>query len=102
MKLVWTEPAVASLEAIREYIAHDNAFYAALFVERLVVAGESLTEMPERGRHVPEARREHVRELLFQRYRIIYHVLRDKVEILAVVHGARDLANSEHPPWEIY
>ncbi len=102
MKLVWTEPAIASLEAIREYIAHDNTFYAALFVERLVVAGESLTEMPERGRYVPEARCEHVRELLFQRYRIIYHVLRDKVEILAVVHGARNLANSEHPPWEIY
>ncbi len=31
MKLVWTEPAVASLRAIHDYIAVDNPFYAGVF-----------------------------------------------------------------------
>lgn len=100
MRLVWTEPAVAALAAIGDYIGRDNPFYAGVFVERLILAAESLHELPERGRVVPELPRGDVRELLFQRYRIIYRLRADAVEILAIVHGARDLANVPRPPWD--
>jgi len=100
MRLVWTEPAVASLQAIRDYIAQDSAFYASLFVERLVHAAEALHDLPERGRVVPEAGTASIRELLFQHYRIIYRTHDDLVEILAIVHGARDLSLMPRPPWE--
>ncbi|MDP1697357.1 MAG: type II toxin-antitoxin system RelE/ParE family toxin [Xanthomonadaceae bacterium] len=100
MRLVWSEPAVAALAAIRDYIGRDNPFYAGVFVERLILTAESLRELPARGRMVPESTREDVRELLFQRYRIIYRLRTDGVEILAIVHGARDLTNVPRPPWD--
>ncbi len=100
MSIVWTAPAVDSLQAIHDYIAHDSAFYAALFVNRLIDAAESLDSFPERGREVPEAHDPGIRELLFQHYRIIYRPGEDATEILAIVHGARDLAMVTRAPWE--
>ena len=41
-----------------------------------------------------------IRELLFQNYRVIYRFHADLVEILAIVHGARDLSQMLRPPWE--
>jgi len=52
------------------------------------------------GRLVPEADRDDVRELILQGYRIIYRVLPECVEILAVIHGSRNLAGEEIKPWE--
>lgn len=101
MNIVWTGPAVDSLQAIHDYIAHDNAFYAVLFVNRLIDAAESLDTFPERGREVPEAGDPTIRELLFQHYRLIYRFREGDVEILAVVHGARDLANMNRSAWEM-
>ncbi len=101
MKLFWTEPAVASLSAIRDYIARDNSFYAGIFVARLIAAAESLQTLPTRGRVVPELRRDDVRELLFQHYRIIYRLDAERTEILAVVHGARDLGTLPRLPWDV-
>ena len=41
-----------------------------------------------------------IRELLFQGYRVIYRFHTDLVEVLAIVHGARDLSRMPRPPWE--
>ena len=100
MNIVWTEPAVDSLQAIHDYIARDNAFYAGLFTQRLIEIAESLQDLPERGRLVPEAGNADMRELLFQHYRIIYRLRAEIIEILAIVHGARDLSLLPRPPWE--
>lgn len=100
MDIVWTEPAVDSLQAIHDYIAHDSTLYAALFTNRLIDAAESLLVFPERGREVPEAGHAGVRELLFQNYRVIYRPQGEVIEILAILHGARDLTTMHRPPWE--
>ena len=60
MRLEWTEPAVNSLQAIHDYIARDQPFYAARFVDRLTVAAERLVDFPDIGRHVPEADAEEI------------------------------------------
>ena len=99
MKLVWTEPAVDSLQTIHDYIAGDNAFYALRFIDRLTFSVERIPEFPEKGRKVPESDDENIREMIFQGYRIIYRLHPEKVEILAVVHGSRDLSRSR--PWEL-
>ena len=36
MILEWTEPAVNALQHIHDYIAYDQPFYAARFVDRIV------------------------------------------------------------------
>jgi toxin ParE1/3/4 len=53
------------------------------------------------GRIVPEAEDESIRELLFQSYRIMYLVETDRVLVLTVVHGCREIGLIDPKPWEI-
>jgi addiction module RelE/StbE family toxin len=101
VKLAWTEPALSDLENIREYISRDSQHYAVQFIARVVEAVESLPAFPRIGRAVPEADDETIRELLFQSYRIMYRVETDRVLILTVLHGSRNLANVHPKPWDI-
>ncbi|MBI5751534.1 MAG: type II toxin-antitoxin system RelE/ParE family toxin [Hydrogenophilales bacterium] len=101
MKLVWTEPAVNDLRGIHEYIGQDSRFYAEQFVERLILAAEKLADFPGLGRMVPEAGTESIREPLFQAYRIIYRLEPERVSILAVIHGSRDLVGRASKPWDV-
>ncbi len=101
MKLEWTEPAVLDLESIRDYIAKDSGYYAARFVARIIEAAETLPNHPRIGRVVPEAEDDTIRELLFQNYRIIYHAESDRILILTIIHGDRDLSRLEPKPWDV-
>ena len=61
-----------------------------------------LKDHPRLGRRVPEAEtREDVRELIFRIYRVIYLVEAERVHILAVIHGSRDLGGQAAKPWEV-
>jgi toxin ParE1/3/4 len=97
-KLEWSEPAVEDLRNLHAYIAKDSAHYAALFVERLLEAAERLRDFPESGRHVPEIQAGNVRELIVQGYRIIYQNEGERVVVLTVVHGRRDLTRRNVKP----
>ena len=91
MRITWSEPAVANLVAIHDYISRDAPGRADRFVQRLIAATEPLRDFPRTGRVVPEGDGAQ-REILFDPYRIIYRVESDEVYIVTVVHGARDLA----------
>lgn len=100
MKIEWTEPSLSDLESIRDYIGKGSEYYATRFIEKIIEAVESLERFPEMGRNVPEAEEKNIRELVFYNYRIIYRVETERVLILTVIHGARNL--SQRPrPWEI-
>ena len=101
MKLIWTDPSVADLRAIRDYIARDSDSYAAGLVGELVLCVERLLRFPRLGRVVPEAQDESIRELLNQNNRIIYRIRGERIEILAIVHGSRDLTGRQPAPWII-
>ena len=100
MKLVWSEPALADIESIRDYIRRDSEFYAGRFINRIIEVVETLVELPARGRLVPEADDPNTRELLFQNYRIMYRVESKRIIILAIVHAARDWTQKEVKPWD--
>lgn len=101
MRLEWTDPALDTLEGIRNYIAKDSPYYARHFIERIFEVAEKLQDHPRMGRSVPEAGRDDVRELIYQGYRIIYCTLPDRVQVLAVLHGSRNLATKEVKPWHV-
>jgi hypothetical protein len=44
---------------------------------------------------------EHIREILFQNYGIIYLHQDRQVYVLAVIDGSRDLQGMEHKPWAV-
>lgn len=101
MKIIWTDPAIQDLEAIRDFIARDSEYYAVDFIEKILESVDTLYDLPNIGRIAPEADRKDIRELLFYHYRIIYHIKRDYIYILAVIHGARELSMLKHKPWEV-
>jgi plasmid stabilization system protein ParE len=91
MKLIWTDPSIEDLRAVRDYIGRDSDYYAADLVVQVVLSVERLLRFPKLGRVVPETQDENIRELVHQNYRIIYRIAGERVEILTIVHGSRDL-----------
>ena len=86
---VWTNRALADLEAIGDYIARDNPAAAERWVAELMAAAEKAAALPHAGRKVPELAREDVREVFRRTYRIVYRVSEHRVEVLAVFEGHR-------------
>ena len=101
MKIEWTQPALSDLENIRDYISRDSEYYAARFIEKIIEAVENLENLPKIGRSVPEAEDENIREILLHNYRIMYRVETDRVLVLTIIHGARDLSQRRTKPWDI-
>ena len=91
MRVHWTDRAFSHLLQIREYVALTSEVYAERVLDRLVSRSEQLETFPESGRTVPEYERSDVRELIERPYRLIYRVLPDRVDVLAVVHRRREL-----------
>jgi len=73
------------------YIAQDSRPAAARLLIQALEAASSLDALSERGRVVPEFNQPTVREVFVQRYRLLYEVTPHEVQILAFLHGARDL-----------
>ena len=87
-------------DAIR-YIAEDSLTAAQRFLERALGTASSLATLSERGRIVPELDLSTIREVLVQRYRLIYEVQETEIEVLAFLHGARDFAKWQESKQEV-
>ncbi len=89
MKVDWTSLARDDVREIVAYIAHDNPIAANRVAESIIEAVEKLGDFPQIGREglVPGTL-----ELVLPRlpYVISYRVERRGVQILAVLHAARD------------
>lgn len=93
MRVVWAAPALSNLEEIQDYIAEDSpaaAYRVALTIYSRTEAG--LSANPMLGRR---GRARDTREFVFADlpYIVVYRVT-DRVEVLAVVHTARDWPES--------
>lgn len=88
-EIVWTQRAQQDLKKIVEYIARDSKAYAQSFGLRLRSSADRLSDFPESGRMIPEVPERGIREVIVQSYRVLYRIVRKRVVILTVVHGAR-------------
>ena len=71
---------------------------AALAVlDTVLEAAQSLEELGERGRELPELRDPVIRELLSSPFRIVYRVRDEVIEILGLLHQRRDFELWERP-----
>ena len=86
-EIVWTDEAVAHLEAIVEYVEAFNPAAARRLGERLIEVADSLAEFPQRGRDAGLGRREMT---TVWPYILRYRVEADRVVILRIRHGAQD------------
>lgn len=89
MKLIWTREALERLSEIEKYISKENPENAIRFVDYLIEKGESIKDFPKIGRMVPEIGQDNIREIIAKRYRIIYRISGEQIEILTVYEGHR-------------
>ena len=89
-RVVWSDAALRALEEAATYVAADAPDAARRLVERVLTAADSLQLLATRGRTVPELSKPGVRELLVRPFRLIYQVQGAEVQILALLHQARD------------
>ena len=89
MRVRWTVPALDNLESIQDYIAERNPAAASRLVNDILDRTDTLLSgNPEMGR---PGRVADTRELVLPgtSYVVAYR-LREAVEILSVMHGARE------------
>jgi toxin ParE1/3/4 len=90
MRLILTSAAEAELEAIGDWIERDNPDRALTFIRELRRACETLVEMPRGYALVPRYEHTGIRRRVHSNYLIFYRIVPDAVEILHILHGARD------------
>lgn len=71
-RVVITKQALADLRSSTHFIARDDSEAAVRFGDALIDGAVSLSNLPDRGRVVPEFRDASIRELLLESYRIVY------------------------------
>jgi len=89
MKIRWSHESLERLIEIEEYISKDSRDRAIKFVDQLIEHADLLSDKPRMGRTVPELANPDIRELIFKRYRIVYRLKANCIEILTVFEGHR-------------
>lgn len=95
MILVWSDEAEKDLDSISEYIARDSIYYAQRTIERIINRGKQIQAFPFSGVKVPEYNDPNIRQVWDKNYRIIYHIGNNRITVLTVVHGARNVLSDE-------
>ena len=95
MRVVWTQEALDKLSDIEDFISQDSPQRAAKFVNYLIQRGEGVSKNPRIGRIVPEISNPNIREIIAKKYRIVYKIQENKIEILTVFEGHKLLSLEE-------
>ena len=88
-RLIWTEPALADLEAIADYIALDNPEAACRLVQQVFASIARLERFPHSGKRPAELPRSPYREVVVAPCRVLYRVEDDTVFLLHVMRAQR-------------
>lgn len=95
-RIVWSKRAADDLESICSHIEADSEHYARIVARRVVETVDSILTMPESGSIVPEYDQTEIRERFVYRYRIVYRIAANEVEIVMIRHASRLLP--DRPP----
>ncbi|MCZ7557920.1 MAG: type II toxin-antitoxin system RelE/ParE family toxin [Bacteroidia bacterium] len=95
MQILWTHEAFQQLTAIEDYISKDSPERAADFINIMVERAEAIPDSPRMGRVVPEIVNPDIRVLIFKKYRIVYRLTEQRIEILTLFEGHRLLRLDE-------
>ncbi len=93
-EVIWTKNAQFDLESIIEYIKIDSVDIAKKIFFEIKKECENLHYLPEKKRVVPELQQIGIskyREIIYEKYRIIFKIDNTKVYVLLVVDSRRNL-----------
>jgi toxin ParE1/3/4 len=90
MRILWSPQSLRDLDAIHGYIAKDSEHYAGLTIARIFSAVEQLIQFPRSGRIVPERDEPEIREVIVGRFRVVYRLQDELIEVATVFRAARE------------
>ncbi|NRB79759.1 MAG: type II toxin-antitoxin system RelE/ParE family toxin [Saccharospirillaceae bacterium] len=90
-EIIWTNPAIADLNDIAEYIALSNLLAAKKLVSKIFAKVDHLEDFPESGKKPIELSKLNYREVVVNPCRIFYKIDNNNVYILHVMRQERDL-----------
>ena len=88
-EIVWTEPALADLDAIADYLALEDPVAASEVVKRIFSHVEQLSEHPDSGSRPQELGRSRYRQIVEPPCRVFYRHDGRNVFILHVMRSER-------------
>ena len=90
----WSESAQQDLLEIKEFIGFQESLAARKFIKKLAASPKNLLRFPNLGSRVPELdEQEDHRQLVVGGYRLSYRATPDKIEVLRILHHAREFSN---------
>jgi addiction module RelE/StbE family toxin len=90
VEIILAESAWHDLDLITDYIAQDSPRYAQEFGNKVFDRVEQLKQFPKSGRVVPEFQNDELRELVINKYRIVYRIYTpEQIIILRIIHGSK-------------
>jgi plasmid stabilization system protein ParE len=90
MKVVVSAAAEQDLREIGEFVARDSPSQAARVVNAIADRAQQLAEAPEAFQLVPRYEHFGMRRRPYKNYLIFYRVAANAVEVVRILHGARD------------
>ena len=93
MKVRFLISAKQDMQSIKAYIAKDSPQAARRLMKKSRKSTDRLEEFPRSGRVIPELQNSDLREILVDRYRIMYQVDDTNVNVFAVYESRR-----QYPP----
>lgn len=97
-QIAWSDPALADLEAIADWIAVEDPVAAASLVQRVLDHVAQLADHPESGSRVRELKRSRYRQLVEPPCRVFYRFDGRTVFILHVMRSERVLRQRHLDP----
>lgn len=92
--VLWVDSAKVELFVIIDYIALESQLNAKNIYKNIKGKADSLSIFPSKGRIVPELQKYNVnlyREIIEYPWRIIYQIHENRVIIMSVIDGRRDI-----------
>lgn len=90
MKVVITDQAEADLIEIGEFIRPHNPKRAITFVDELLDRCDTLADMPNAFPLIPRYESHGIRRCVHRDYLIFYRINKNLIEVIHILHGARD------------
>lgn len=95
MNIIWSPLALENISHTVKYITLDNPQAALNWANSIFEVVERLKEHPNSGRDLPEMSRKDIQEIIKGKYRIIYKIQNEMINVLLVRRGSKPVDENE-------
>jgi toxin ParE1/3/4 len=96
MEVIFTARFLERVEEFSDYIALDHIPTAIKWARGVFDQCQVLSNQPESGRIVPEFNRPEIREVIHGRYRLVYEIKSNQIDMLTIWHTRQMLPDDPY------